>query len=149
MANNEYMRYMCQQKLKGLLIGAWDGKKSRSSWDPVYSIPKGHQVFFIVHSKFVLFMFRKGFLKIFFLQVYLLLVLTSRTSFGLYVFQIVHKHKKFRQPLLYQLFTKAVHISTLLDPNQMNLGFVITNDKASYVLEKTAFVCLALPKKRH
>ena len=68
-------------------------------------------------------------------------MLTSRTSIAFIDFQIVHIHKKFRRPLLYQLFTKAVHMSTLLEPNQMKLGFVIANDKASYVARKDS-ICL-------
>ena len=42
---------------------------------------------------------------------------------------------------LYQLFTKAVHISTLVEPSQMKLGFVIKNDKSSYVA-KEDITCL-------
>ena len=55
---------------------------------------KGHQVLSVVHSKVVLFMFRKVFLKIFFLQVPFFLVLTSRTRFRFTNFQFFHKHKK-------------------------------------------------------
>ena len=40
------MRNMCQQKLKGWLIVAWDGKKSRSSWDLVYSFTNLSQLRF-------------------------------------------------------------------------------------------------------
>ena len=47
------MRNMCQQKLKGWLIGAWDGKKSRSSWDPVYSIPNLSQLRFCETGNFL------------------------------------------------------------------------------------------------
>ena len=45
-------------------------------------------------------------------------------------------HKKLRRPLLYQLFTEALHISPLVEPNQTTLGFVITNDKPSYVAKE-------------
>ena len=42
---------------------------------------------------------------------------------------------------------KTIHISTLVEPNQMNMGFVITNDKASYVGKEDCICLLALPKK--
>ena len=42
---------------------------------------------------------------------------------------------------LYQLFTKAVHISTLVEQNKINMGFLITNDKASYVAQEDS-ICL-------
>ena len=62
--------------------------------------------------------------------------LFGRTCFGLNDIQIFHIHNKLRGPLLYQLFTKAVQISTFVQPNQMKLGFVITHNKASYVAEE-------------
>ena len=40
-----------------------------------------------------------------------------------------------------QLFTEALHISTLVEPNQMELGFTITNDNASYVAKEDS-ICL-------
>ena len=46
------------------------------------------------------------------LQVPFFLVLTSRTRFRFTEFQFLHKHKKWRRPLLYQVFTMAVHTST-------------------------------------
>ena len=52
--------------------------------------------FFIVCSKVVLFRFRKGFLKIIFLQASFFLVLTSRTCLEFNDFQIFHIHKKLR-----------------------------------------------------
>ena len=69
------------------------------------------------------------------------LVLTFRTCFRFIDFQNLHIHKKLRRPLLYQLFTEALQISALVEPNQMELGFVITNDKASYV-DKEDSICL-------
>ena len=48
-----------------------------------------------------------------FLQLPFFLVLTSRTDFRFNDFQNFHIHKKLRQPLLYQLFSKAVYISTM------------------------------------
>ena len=75
------------------------------------------------------------------MQVSFFLVITSRTCFVFSDFQIFHIHKKLRRPLLYQLFTKAVHLSKLVEPNQMKGGFVISNDKASYVA-KEASICL-------
>ena len=103
---------------------------------------KRQKVFFIVCSKVVIFMFWKGF----FLQISFFLVLTSRNCFGFNDFHIFHIHKKWRRPLLYQLFAKSVLMSTLAEPNQINLGFVITNDKASYVAKEDS-ICLFLIAK--
>ena len=82
-----------------------------------------------------------------FLSVAIFLVLTSRTSLGFNDFQIVHIHKKWRRPLLYQLFTKAVHKSTLVEPNQMMLGFVITNDLASCVARVDSICLFSVAKE--
>ena len=68
-------------------------------------------------------------------------MLTSRSCFEFNDFDIVNIHKKWRRPLLYQLFIKTVLISTLTEPNQMKLGFVITNDNASYVAKEDS-ICL-------
>ena len=69
-------------------------------------------------------------------QVCLFLVLTFRSCFGFNDFQILYIHKKLRRPLLFQLFTEALHRSTLVEANQTELGFVITNDKPSYVAKE-------------
>ena len=71
----------------------------------------------------------------------MLFVLTFRTCFGFNDLQILHIHKKWRWPFLYQLFTEALHVSTLVEPNQTELGFVITNDKPSYVAKEYS-ICL-------
>ena len=80
----------------------------------VYSLQreiiKGHQGFFIVCLKVVLFMFRQGFLKIF-LCVYL--------SFWCSHLELV-SDLMISKRCIYHLFTEAVHISTLVEPNQMS-----------------------------
>ena len=74
------------------------------------------------------------------------LVITSRSCFGL-----INLHfsltPELRRRLLYQLLTKAVDTSILLEPNQMKLDFVIINDKASYAAYAEVFFCLELPEK--
>ena len=47
---------------------------------------------------------------------------------------------------VYQLFSKSVLMSTLSKPNQIKLGFVITNDKASYVAKEHS-ICLYIVTK--
>ena len=46
-----------------------------------------------------------------------------------------------------QLLTKAVHKSTLVEPNQMHLGFVMTSDKASYVAKEDKICLYSVAKK--
>ena len=75
------------------------------------------------------------------------LVLNSRTCFRYNDFKILHKHKKFRWPLLYHLFSKAVHLSALVEPNQMKQGFVITNDKASNVAKRDRICLFSVAKE--
>ena len=82
-----------------------------------------------------------------FLQISFFLVLTPRTCFELNDFHIFHIHKKWRQPLLYQLFSKSVNMSTLAEPNQIMLGFVITNDKASYFAKEDSICLFILAKE--
>ena len=55
--------------------------------------------------------------------------------------------KKSRWPLLYQLFTKPVHTLTLVEPNQIKPGFVITNDKASYVAKEDSICFFSVAKE--
>ena len=69
------------------------------------------------------------------------MILISRIGFRFNDFHILHIHKKFRQPLLYQLFTKALYKLALVEQIQMKLGFVITNNKASYVTKEDS-ICL-------
>ena len=52
-----------------------------------------------------------------------------------------------KKTLLYQLFTKTVHISTLVEPNQMKLGFAITNEKASYIAKKDSICLFSIAKE--
>ena len=76
------------------------------------------------------------------------MMLNSRTFFGLKDFEVFHIHKKKqRRPLLYQLFTKAIHKSTLVVPNQTQLGFAMTNDKASYVAKDERICLFSVAKK--
>ena len=75
------------------------------------------------------------------------LVLTSRICFRFIDFQIFHIHKKWRQPFLSQLFSKAAHTSTVVEPNQMKLGFVLTNDKASCVAKEDCIYSFRVAKK--
>ena len=89
-------------------------------------------------------MFRMGFLKIFFVGNFLF---SANFQNFFQIFQIFHIEKKWRRPLLYHLFTKAVHISTLVEPNQMKLGFVITNDKASYVAKEDSIHLFCVAKE--
>ena len=88
----------------------------------------------------------KGISQNIFLQISFFLVLTPRTGFGFNDFHIFHIHKKWRRPLLYQLFSKSVLMSTLAEPNQIKLDFVITNDKASYVAKEDS-ICLFIVAK--
>ena len=48
---------------------------------------------------------------------------------------------------IYHLFTKAVHISTLVEPKQMKLGSVITNDKAPYVAKGDSICLFSIAKE--
>ena len=84
----------------------------------------------------------KDFLKYFFANIF-----HFGSCFKFNDFHIVHIHKKLRRPLLYQLFTEALHISTLVEPNQMELGFVITNDKASYVAKEDSICLFSVARK--
>ena len=74
-------------------------------------------------------------------QVSFFLVLTSRTCFRINDLKENYTHTKLRLPLLYELFTKAENISTLVEPNQRKLGFVITTNKASYFAQEDS-ICL-------
>ena len=64
------------------------------------------------------------------------------------IFEFLIYTKNFRRPLLYHIFTKAVHLSTLVEPNQMKLGFVITNDKASFVAKGDSICLFSVAKKK-
>ena len=103
--------------------------------------PKGTKGFLHCSFKSGAFHVLKDISQNIFLQISFFLVLTPRTCFEFNAFRILHIHNKLRRPLLYQLFTKTVLISTLAEPNQMKLGFVITNDKASYVAKEDS-ICL-------
>ena len=102
---------------------------------------KGTSGFIIVCSKVVLCIVKKWFLQIFFLQVPFYLVLTSSTCFGFIAFQIFHRHKKLRKYLLDQVFTKAVHISTIWSQTKWSLALWLNHDKASYVAKEDG-ICL-------
>ena len=82
-----------------------------------------------------------------FLQVAFFLVLTSRTRFRFTDFQFFHKHKKWRRPLLYQLFFKAVHISTMWTQTKWSWPLWLTNDKASYVAKEDSIGLLSVAKE--
>ena len=83
----------------------------------------------------------------YFLQVPFFLVLTSRTRFRFTDFQFFHKHKKWRRPLLYQLFIKAVHISTMWTQTKWSLALWLTNDEASYVAKEDGICLLSVAKE--
>ena len=89
----------------------------------------------------------KGISQNVFWQVPFFLVLTSRSCFGFKDLQIFHIRKKWGRTLLYQLFTKPVHIPLLVEPNQMKSGFVITNDKASYVAKEDSICLFSMAKE--
>ena len=110
-------------------------------------VTKGTKGFLHCSFKSGAFYVLKGISQNIFLQISFFLVLTPRTCFGFNDFHIFHINKKWRRPLLYQLFSKSVLMSTLADPNQVNLGFVITNDKASYVAKEDS-ICLFLIAKK-
>ena len=120
------------------------GKSNAISLFATARILKGHQVLSFVRSKVVLFMFRKGFLKIFFLQVPFFLVLAC---FRFTDFQFFHKHKKWRPPLLCQLFIKAIHISTMWTQTKWSRVLWLSNDKASYVAKEDIICLLSFAKE--
>ena len=117
-------------------------------WDP--SLPdtysKGTKGFLHCSFKSGAFHVLKWIFQNIFLQISFFLVLTPRTCFGFNDFHIFNIHKKWRRPLLYQLFSKSVLMSTLAEPNQIRLGFVITNDKAPYVAKEES-ICLFIIAK--
>ena len=86
------------------------------------------------------FTFRKRFLKYFFTGRFLFGA-NLQNSFWIHHLKKIHKHKKIRRPLLYQLFTKAVHISTVLTQTKWSWALWLTNDKASYVAKEDS-ICL-------
>ena len=59
------------------------------------------------------------------LQIFFFLMLTKEYIFVLWNFQILHKLKKGTLPNLFQLFTYAGPMSTLVEPNQIILGILI------------------------
>ena len=109
-----------------------------------YSFKRDTRVSSFFVQKWCFSRLEKDFSK-YFLQEFFFLVLTSRICFRFKHFLILHIHKKWIWPLLYHLFTKTVHILTLVEPNQMKLGFVITNKKASCVAKEDSicFFCIA------
>ena len=116
-------------------------------WGGVNILSKGTKGFLHCSFKSGAFHVLKGISPNIFLQISFFLVLTPRTCFGFNDFHIFHIHKKKqRRPLLNQLFSKSVLMSTLAEPNQINLGFVITNDKASNVAKEDS-ICLFLTAK--
>ena len=112
----------------------------------MYSNEKGTKGFLHCLFKSGAFLVLKGIFQNIFLQLSFFLVLTPRTCFRFNDSHIFHIHKKWRQPLLYRLFSKSVLMSTLTEPNQISLGFVITNDKSSYVAKEDS-ICLFLIAK--
>ena len=90
---------------------------------------------------------KKGISQNIFFQVPFFLVLTSITCFRFTDFQFLHKHKKLRRPLLYQLFIKAVHISTMWTQTKWSRPLWLTNDKASYVAEEDSICLLSVSKE--
>ena len=107
---------------------------------------KGHQVLSLVRSRVVHFMFGNVFLKIFFTSAFLFGA-NFQDSFQIYWFPIFHKHKKWRRPLLYQLFIKAVHISTMWTQTKWSWALWLTNDKASYVAKEDSICVLSVAKE--
>ena len=73
-------------------------------------------------------------------------MLTSRTHFRFTNFQFFHKYQKWRRPLLYQLFIKAVHISTMWTQTKWSQALWLTNDKASYVAKEDSICLLSVAK---
>ena len=90
---------------------------------------------------------RSGPYLLVFKKVPFFLVLTSSTGFRFTNFHFFHKHKKWRQPLLYQLFNKAVHISTMWTQTKWSLDLWLTNDKASYIAKEDSICLLSIVKE--
>ena len=74
-------------------------------------------------------------------------MLTSRTRFRFTDFHFFHKHKKWRWPLLYQLFIKAVRISTMSTQTKWSWDLWLTNDKASHVAQEDNICLLSVAKE--
>ena len=52
-------------------------------------------------------------------------MLTAEYVIRFLVFLLLYKLKKFRRPYLCQLFTRALPILTLVEPNKIMLGFLV------------------------
>ena len=98
-----------------------------SHWSSPTALLKGQKSIFIVCSKVVLFM-----LKIFFCK-YLFFGAKNEDNFSSCRY-------------LLKLYI-CEHLWSQTKPNQRKLALVITNERHHMLQKKTAFVCLALPKK--
>ena len=86
---------------------------------------KGHKGFCVVCSKMVKIMLRKGFFKIFLCQNSSVDANFQNYFFYLLICSLFYKYTNLTRPLLYPMFGKAALLSTLVERNQMILGFVI------------------------
>ena len=119
-----------------------------SSNTEVLKVLKGHQGFFIVCSKAVLFMIKKVFLN-YFLTGLFLFGADFRNFFSdliIYKFSLYTKNEDDLSSSNY-LLSLYIYISTLVEPKKIKMGLVITNDKASYVAKGDSICLFSVAKE--